>query len=208
MRKDYQHGSLSKETVLENPFHQFESWLDESLNKGNHSANAMVLSTVDEKQMPDSRIVLLRNISFGGFTFFTNYKSKKARDLEKNNKACLLFFWPELERQVRITGEIKFLPEHESDQYFDSRPFESQVGAWISDQSRIVKGRAEIEKSYEAALKKYEGKAVPRPAHWGGYVLVPTQFEFWQGRANRLHDRILYSLEATTGKWLISRLMP
>lgn len=208
LRKDYQHGVLSKETVLENPFHQFEAWLDEALDKGDHHAHAMVLSTVDQNLMPDSRVVLLRNISFGGFTFFTNYKSKKAKDLEQNKKACLLFFWTELERQVRIEGEIAMLPAHESDVYFESRPFESKVGAWVSNQSEVVKSRAELETAFEKELKNYEGKEVPRPPHWGGYVLIPSRFEFWQGRSSRLHDRIQFTLDKEKNNWNIERLMP
>lgn len=208
LRKEYEQGVLSKETVLDNPFHQFEAWLDESLDKGNHHANAMVLSTVDKDLMPDSRVVLLRNISYGGFTFYTNYKSKKAKDLAQNKKACLLFFWPESERQVRVEGEIELLPAHESDQYFNSRPFESQVGAWASTQSQVIKSRSELEMNFEKELENYKGKTVPRPPHWGGYVLIPSKFEFWQGRSSRLHDRIQFTLNKEKNNWTIDRLMP
>ena len=137
----------------------------------------------------------------------TNYKSKKASDLAANKKASLLFFWPDLQRQVRIEGTIEKLPEHESDEYFSQRPFESQVGAWVSAQSQVIEGREALEKSFEQQLKKYEGTKVPRPAHWGGYVLLPFQFEFWQGRSSRLHDRLRYRPGAKKN-WIIERLMP
>jgi pyridoxamine 5'-phosphate oxidase len=168
----------------------------------------MALSTVDVGLMPDARIVLLRNVSYGGFTFFTNYESKKGKDLEKNNKASLLFFWTGLERQVRILGEIIKLPAEESDTYFESRPFDSKVGAWVSQQSELVANRSALEKSFEEKLRSFENKEVPRPANWGGYVLIPSKIEFWQGRPNRLHDRILYTLDPNKKSWKIDRLMP
>lgn len=208
LRKDYGKHSLSKENVDPNPFHQFELWLFEAIDSGDDHAHAMALSTVGENLMPDSRIVLLRNVSYGGFTFFTNYNSKKGKDLEKNNNAALLFFWTGLERQIRIEGVISKLPAKESDDYFESRPFDSKVGAWVSQQSELISNRAELEKTFEKELKNYENKEVPRPAHWGGYVLIPSKIEFWQGRANRLHDRILYSLDPDKKTWKIDRLMP
>jgi pyridoxamine 5'-phosphate oxidase len=208
LRKDYDKHSLSKESVDKNPFHQFELWLFEAIDSGDDHAHAMSLATVDEHLMPDSRIVLLRNVSYGGFTFFTNYESKKGKDLEKNNKASLLFFWTGLERQVRIVGEINKLPINESDEYFESRPFDSKVGAWVSQQSEVVASRSEIEKSFESKLKDFQNKEVPRPPHWGGYVLIPSKIEFWQGRPNRLHDRILYTLNENKKDWKIERLMP
>lgn len=208
LRKDYDKHSLSKESVDKDPFHQFELWLFEAIDSGDDHAHAMALSTVDEHLMPDARIVLLRNVSYGGFTFFTNYESKKGKDLEKNNKASLLFFWTGLERQVRIVGEISKLPAKESDEYFESRPFDSKVGAWVSQQSEVLSNRAELENLFTEKLKTYENKEVPRPPHWGGYVLIPSKIEFWQGRPNRLHDRILYTLNSDKKSWKIERLMP
>lgn len=207
IRKDYQKGFLTEEIILDNPFHHFESWLSEAFDKGNDYANAMVLSTTGKNNVPDSRVVLLRNISYGGFTFYTNYYSKKANDITENNNASLLFFWPDMERQVRVEGVTGFLPAKESDDYFESRPFESKVGAWVSHQSRELKNRQDLEDAYETELKKYPDKKVPRPAHWGGYVLIPSKFEFWQGRASRLHDRLQYS-RVNANEWKIIRLMP
>jgi pyridoxamine 5'-phosphate oxidase len=210
MRTDYdKEQPLLEENCHMDPFKQFESWLKEAVLKDLAFANAMALSTVDRQGMPDSRIMLLRNISYGGFTFFSNYKSKKAGDIENNSKASLLFFWKELQRQVRIQGEIKFLPTSESDAYFATRPFESQVGAWASQQSSVISGREALDKAYDAELKNYEqNKSVPRPQHWGGYVLVPSNFEFWQGRSGRLHDRLKYEYDNNAKTWYIRRLMP
>jgi pyridoxamine 5'-phosphate oxidase len=207
-RVDFTRNVLSKSEAEKDPFRQFSKWLEEAFRSGNNFANAMVFSTVAEEGMPSSRVMLLRDISYGGFTFFTNYTSKKGQELDRNNKAALLFFWPELERQVRIQGSITTLPEKESDFYFMSRPFESQVGAWASEQSTTVKDREEIESRYIRLVKHYENGKVPRPAHWGGYVLIPQKFEFWQGRASRLHDRLQYSRGKNPDDWEIERLMP
>jgi pyridoxamine 5'-phosphate oxidase len=166
----------------------------------------MTLATVDKKGFPDARIVLLRGVDTTGFSFFTNYKSAKAKELA-GKKACLNFFWAELSRQVRIIGSVKKLSAKESDEYFNSRPRESQIGAWASDQSAPIKGRAYLEERFAYFVKLFEGKKVKRPPHWGGYVVVPRSIEFWQGRPNRLHDRILF-VKNKTGKWNISRLSP
>lgn len=206
IRHDFIKGRLSESTVSTDPFRQFGAWLEHTVNGGNELANAMVLSTVNSEGMPSSRVMLLRDVSHGGFTFFTNYSSHKGRDLVNNPKASLLFFWPEHERQVRVQGEVRLLPVQESDAYFSSRPFGSQVGAHASAQSSVISGRKELDDSYERTLDKYRNGYVPRPAHWGGYVLVPSLFEFWQGRASRLHDRLQYRLQ--DGKWIIERLMP
>jgi pyridoxamine 5'-phosphate oxidase len=207
VRKDYDRSVLLEKECLADPFAQFELWLTEAMEGDSAYANAMTLSTVNASGMPDSRIVLLRNISYGGFTFFTNYKSTKGNQINVNPKACLLFFWKELERQVKIQGEIRFLPEGESDQYFSSRPFESQVGAWASQQSQVIHDRKSLDERYDKALQQYKNKTIPRPAHWGGYVLLPSAFEFWQGRKSRLHDRICYTWQPDQS-WKLERLMP
>lgn len=205
-RKDFIKGTLSEEEMSADPVKQFSRWLDFAFESGNEYANAMTLSTVDLNGAPSSRVMLLRDVSHGGLTFFTNYKSNKANDLKINPNASMLFFWPELERQVRIGGFIELLPAKDSDEYFESRPFESQVGATISSQSKVIKGRKEMDEAFARQLEFYKGKKVPRPDYWGGYVLIPETFEFWQGRANRLHDRFQYTKEEA--HWLMERLMP
>lgn len=208
LRREYGKNKLLEQDCNPNPLEQFEVWLTEVMEKEGAYANAMMLSTVTKSGMPDSRIVLLRNISYGGFTFFTNYNSAKGRQIACNSKACLLFFWKDMERQVKIQGEIRFLPPLESDEYFKSRPFESQVGTWASCQSEVVKNRETLDELYEQMLGRYNGKTVPRPEHWGGYVLLPAAFEFWQGRTGRLHDRIKYIWDWSAADWKIERLMP
>ena len=208
LRRDYGKNVLLETDCDPNPFVQFEAWLTEAMERDSGYANAMTLSTVSETGMPDSRVVLLRNVSYGGLTFFTNYNSAKGKQIAQNPKACLLFFWKDLERQVKIQGEIKFLPVQESEEYFKSRPFESQIGAWASRQSETIENRQNLDARYEKELGKYEGKTVPRPEHWGGYVLLPVSFEFWQGRSGRLHDRMRYIWNAAANSWKIERLMP
>lgn len=207
VRKEFNENVLLEDHCDKDPFILFEQWLSKALEVDSHFANAMSLSTVSPEGMPDCRTVLLRNISYSGFTFFTNYRSAKGKQIEYNSKACLLFFWKELQRQVKIQGEIRFLPTQESNDYFSSRPFESQVGAWASQQSQVIKDRTSLDDAYERELKKYQDKTVPRPEHWGGYVLLPSRFEFWQGRVGRLHDRIRYTADAQH-LWKIERLMP
>ncbi len=206
IRCDFVKGSLMENEVDADPLKQFSVWLDQAFRNGNSLANAMTLSTVDTEGMPSSRVMLLRDVSSGGFTFFTNYHSKKGKDLTKNNKASILFFWPELERQVRVQGLVSLLPEKESEDYFRSRPFESQVGAWVSQQSEVVEDRAEMDRVYERLSLMYKDRQVPKPPHWGGLVLVPLVIEFWQGRAGRLHDRLQYRSDG--GVWVMERLMP
>lgn len=206
-RKDFEEGMLLEKDCPDNPFHLFEEWLTAALIMDKDHANAMTLCTIDQDGMPDCRTVLLRNISYSGFTFFTNYRSAKARQIERHAKACVLFFWKELQRQVKVRGEIRFLPPGDSDAYFASRPFESQVGAWASHQSEVVADRKTLDDAFSRELKAYRGKTVPRPPHWGGYVLLPDSFEFWQGRRSRLHDRLRFTRNSQKG-WRIERLMP
>jgi pyridoxamine 5'-phosphate oxidase len=207
-RIDYNKDILDESNVDKNPLTQFESWLGEAIESNPNTANCMTLATVSEDEMPTTRVVLLRDISFNGFTFFTNYESRKAKQINHNPKACINFFWPESERQVRVEGLLQFLPQQESDSYFNSRPFESKVGAWVSKQSKIIESRSELDFKYEELLQFYAGKHVPRPANWGGYVLIPTLYEFWQGRPNRLHDRIRYTPAELNKEWKIERISP
>ncbi len=207
VRKEFAKSDLNESSISRDPFLQFDEWLKASFEQGNDYANAMVLSTADDSGFPDARVMLLRNISYGGFTFYTNYESHKGQQLSHNPKASLLFFWPAMERQVRIRGTVTKLPESESDAYFASRPFESRVGAWVSLQSKTIASRDEMDAAFLTTKQKYENGEVPRPPHWGGYVLKPVEFEFWQGRTNRLHDRIRY-IQHGSVEWITERLMP
>jgi pyridoxamine 5'-phosphate oxidase len=197
---------LLESNIDANPFIQFQNWLKESVESGNLHSNAMTLSTADDQNVPSSRIVLLKDISHEGFTFFTNYASKKSDDLKRNNNASLLFFWEAFERQVRILGNVKMLDEQESTDYFKLRPRDSQVAAWASQQSAVIDNRNVLDEAFAYYNHQFKNNDVPKPPHWGGYVLVPTRIEFWQGRANRLHDRIQYKKE--NNNWLIERLAP
>jgi pyridoxamine 5'-phosphate oxidase len=207
-RTDFINGVLNESDVNSDPLKQFSVWLEAAFAGGNAQANAMVVSTVNAEGMPSSRVMLLRGVSQGGFTFFTNYQSRKGHELRDNPKASLLFFWPEAERQVRIQGIIEMVDDKESDEYFESRPFESKVGAWASAQSCVITDRDELDKRYEQSLTLFSGKRVPRPATWGGYVLRPALFEFWQGRSGRLHDRLQYRFDEAVNQWCLERLMP
>ncbi len=198
---------LDKKRVEKNPITQFEHWMENALEAKANEPNAMTLATVNKKGQPDARIVLLRGVDKNGFSFFTNYKSAKGREMGENKKVCLNFFWPELSRQVRIAGTIQKKPSKISDEYFQSRPRESQLGAWASNQSEVIENRQSLTKRFDEFEKKFSGRKIPRPAHWGGYVVKPLTIEFWQGRANRLHDRILFE-KTKSGKWKISRLAP
>lgn len=206
IRTDYSKHQLLEESVDPNPFIQFQTWLKEAVDSGDQHANAMVLSTVNENNIPSSRVLLLKDISHDGFTFYTNYSSKKADDMNHNPHVAMLFFWEKLERQVRIEGSVLLLSEPESKDYFNIRPRESQIAAWVSNQSKVINNRKELDVSFAYFANLYENKEVPKPPHWGGYVLVPNKMEFWQGRENRLHDRIQYS--KVKDNWKIERLAP
>ena len=207
IRKDYQQQSLSEEDILSNPFSQFDKWWNEALKSEIGEVNAMTLSTASAKGEPDARIVLLKGFDENGFTFFTNYESSKGRQLLENPRACLVFFWKELERQVRIKGPVEKVDSRESDTYFNSRPSGSRIGAWASPQSELLVNRDWLEQREKEIQEKYRGKEIPRPPHWGGYRLKPISMEFWQGRSNRLHDRILFT-NVSEGIWKIGRIAP
>jgi pyridoxamine 5'-phosphate oxidase len=206
IRKEYTIKSLDFNDVSFDPFHQFKVWLDEAIDSEVPEVNAMCLSTLGLSGYPNARIVLLKEMDHG-FVFFSNYKSEKGQEIEANPKASLTFFWPELERQVRIMGQIEKVSDQESDTYFHSRPKSSQIGAWTSPQSKVIADREELNLRLEKMEKRFSTESIIRPAHWGGYRLLPIRIEFWQGRPSRLHDRICYEKQAD-GKWQISRLAP
>lgn len=206
LRRTYVLGSLSETDVAPDPLSQFKRWFDEAVTAKLPEPNAMTLATVDATGQPSARIVLLKGIDDRGFTFFTNYESRKGLDLAANPRAALLFHWVQLERQVRVEGYVEKVSDDESDAYFASRPLGSRVGAWASEQSREVPGRDVLEQR-ELEYRSKFGENPPRPPHWGGYRLVPTALEFWQGRPSRLHDRIAYRVQPD-GSWQIVRLSP
>ena len=206
LRHDFSKMTLDESMADADPVKQFSAWFHEAIKAEVNEPNAMTISTVDGQNRPSSRVVLLRNYDEKGFVYYTNYNSRKAKDIEKNNAAALLFFWPELERQVRIEGKLVKQSGEESDKYFNSRPRESRIGAWASPQSEIISDRKALEDELAIIEKKFEGKEIPRPEWWGGYVLVPDRFEFWQGRPGRLHDRICYLRKEN--HWKIARLAP
>ncbi len=209
LRKDYALKSLDENEVLPDPFAQFAVWMDEALQSKLPEPTAMTLATAlpvaGGGVQPTARIVLLKGFDARGFVFFTNYTSRKGLEMAANPMAGLLFFWVELEREVRIDGRIEKVDAAESDAYFASRPLLSRIGAHASAQSRVLRDRAELEASFEQMGRQFGGD-VPRPAHWGGYRLVPTELEFWQGRRSRLHDRLRY--RKAEGNWIIERLAP
>lgn len=207
-RKTYEKSQLLENQLKENPIEMFREWFLEAEESPMVSeANAMAVSTVDEDGGPRNRMVLLKAYTWEGFIFYTNYESQKGKALNKNNKACLHFFWPSLERQIIIKATLDKVPENISDGYFQSRPRGSQLGAVVSPQSTVIPNRNYLEDQLLALEKEYEGKEIKRPQHWGGYLAKPYEIEFWQGRPNRLHDRIVYQLQEDFS-WDISRLAP
>jgi len=205
IRKDYSIKSLDISDVKTNPITQFEFWFEEAITAEVLEVNAMTVSTLGLDGFPNARILLLKGVDTG-FVFFTNYRSEKGMELEQHDSASLTFFWPELERQVRVRGKVEKVSAEESDTYFISRPLGSQIGAWVSPQSRVIESRADINTRQQEIEKQFAGKAITRPPHWGGYRLIPATIEFWQGRPSRLHDRIKY--ERLEGEWEITRLAP
>lgn len=207
LRKDYTLKGLSEAEVAPNPIEQFQRWFDQALAAQLPEPNAMTLATATATGIPSARIVLLKGFDDRGFVFFTNYESRKGRELAENPHACLVFLWHELERQVRIEGSVVTISDTESDGYFYSRPIGSQLGAWASEQSQVIPDRTLLEQRLETLTQKYENQVIPRPPHWGGYRVVPKAIEFWQGRPSRLHDRLCY-VRQDNGSWIIERLSP
>jgi pyridoxamine 5'-phosphate oxidase len=207
IRKEYQQKTLLEQDVAANPMDQFQAWFREAIESEIAEVNAMTLATATNSGIPAARIVLLKECTATGFIFFTNYKSQKGLELDENPRACLLFFWPELERQIRITGLVKKISETDSDLYFKSRPLGSQVGAIVSPQSQVIVSRNWLEEKERKIAATATNENIKRPKHWGGYIVQPVTIEFWQGRPSRLHDRILYSI-MENGIWKIERLAP
>ncbi|MCK6649855.1 MAG: pyridoxamine 5'-phosphate oxidase [Bacteroidia bacterium] len=206
LRHDFSKQTLDESQVDKSPFLQFEKWFKEAVDAHVNEPNAMTVATASKSGKPAARILLLRNFNENGFVFYTNYSSRKGEEIDENPNCALLFFWTELERQVRIEGKLIKQSSAESDLYFNTRPRTSKLGAWTSPQSKVVKNRKELDELYEQMSQRFPSEDVPRPAHWGGYVLQPDSIEFWQGRPSRMHDRILYTL--VNGNWKIERLAP
>ena len=207
IRRDYSLKTLNEDEVADSPFLQFADWWQQAIESEIDEVNAMTLATASLEAVPAARIVLLKGYDEKGFVFYTNYESAKGRELAENPKASLLFFWKELERQIRITGIVEKVSAAESDEYFLSRPTGSQIGAWASPQSHVIENRSWLEKQVKLLEEKFSNDAVTRPSHWGGYRVKPVIIEFWQGRSSRLHDRLQYSLQEN-GTWKIERLAP
>lgn len=208
LRLQYTQGCLDETSVDRDPLRQFRSWLEQALSAGLREPNAMTLATATPDGIPSARIVLLRGFDERGFVFYTNYSSRKGSELAANPRAALVFYWAELERQVRIEGSIERVTAEESDAYFRTRPRGHQLGAWVSEQSRVIAGRDELERELSEIEIRFSGQEVPRPLHWGGYRVLPSVIEFWQGRPNRLHDRLRYRRLAESDGWALERLAP
>jgi len=205
-RTNYQKSELLESSILGNPIEQLKQWLDHAIEENVPEPTAMVLSTIDSNGFPDSRVVLLKEINAEGLVFFTNYNSKKGKQISGNNHVSINIFWPTTERQIRIKGIVEKIPEADSEDYFKSRPIESQLGAWASPQSQIIEGREVLVENYKLYQKQFENQTISKPLHWGGFLISPVSFEFWQGRENRLHDRLEFIL--SDQQWIMHRLAP
>lgn len=207
LRKEYAYAGLVESEVDRDPIRQFQAWFDQALAANLPEPNAMTLATATADGFPSARIVLLKGLDDRGFAFFTNFESRKGRELSANPRAALVFHWVELERQVRVEGAVGVVSDAEADAYYRSRPLDSRLGAWISRQSEVVASRADLERDLSAIRSRFPNDDVPRPPFWGGYRVVPVSIEFWQGRPGRLHDRLRYR-KGSSGDWILERLSP
>ncbi|MBD2136661.1 pyridoxamine 5'-phosphate oxidase [Anabaena sp. FACHB-1237] len=207
LRRDYSLQDLNEKDVDHNPFKQFQTWFSQAVEAQLTEPNAMTLATCTPDGQPAARMVLLKDVDEQGFVLFTNYNSHKGQELAINPQAALVFWWAELERQVRVVGTVEKISSAQSDSYFEVRPPKSRLGAWASNQSEVIPSREILEQQLKDFERKYENQEVPRPPHWGGYRVIPTKIEFWQGRSSRLHDRLLYT-RLEDGSWKIERLSP
>ena len=207
LRQNYTLAGLNEADAAKDPIEQFASWFQEANDAQLKEPNAMTLATISPDGFPSARIVLLKHFDAAGFVFYTNYHSTKGQHLQQNPRAALVFWWAKLERQVRIEGKVEKMPERDSDCYFNSRPCNSQLGAWVSAQSKVIPNREILEQKFTQLQQEYVNKDIPRPPHWGGFRVIPATIEFWQGRPSRLHDRLRYRL-LEDGIWLRERLSP